>query len=42
VCILAGGYETVMNLETGYFSGYSEEAKAKIFGGNCLRFYGVR
>lgn len=41
VCILAGDYETVMNLETGHFSGFSEEAKAKIFGGNCLRFYGV-
>ncbi len=41
VCILAGDYETVMNLETGYFSNFSDEAKAKIFGGNCLKFYGV-
>jgi len=41
VCILAGDYETVMNLETGYFSDFSEESKAKIFGGNCLRFYGL-
>lgn len=41
VCILAGSYERVIDLETGYFSGYSEEAKAKIFGGNCLRFYGL-
>ena len=41
VCILAGDYETVTNLETGYFSDFSDEAKAKIFGGNCLRFYGV-
>ncbi len=41
VCLLAGDYETVMNLETVYFSGFTEEAKAKIFGGNCLKFYGV-
>ena len=42
VCILAGSYERVMNVQTNYFDQFSEEAKAKIFGANCLDFYGVR
>ena len=41
VCGLAGNYETVMNVTIDYFKDFRENAKSKIFGGNCANFYNI-
>lgn len=41
VCTLAGKYETVMGVVVNYFKQYPESVQGKIFGGNCMHFYGI-
>jgi L-fuconolactonase len=41
VCLLAGGYDRVFGLAESYFAKLPAEARAKIFGGNAARFYGI-
>ncbi|PYK99947.1 MAG: amidohydrolase [Verrucomicrobia bacterium] len=42
VCLLAGSYERVFALVEDYTRQLSGEARAKFFGGNAARFYGVQ
>ena len=41
VCLVAGSYSDVIGLIEQYTDGFSSEDKAKLFGGNGLRFYGI-
>jgi len=41
VCTLAGKYETIMWVVVNYFKQYPESVQEKIFGGNCMHFYGI-
>jgi len=41
VCLLAGSYERVFALVDDYTCQLTREARAKFFGGNAARFYGV-
>ncbi len=42
VCLLAGGYEQVFVLVDDYTRQLTREARAKFFGDNAARFYGVQ
>lgn len=42
VCRLSGNYEQVFGLVNDYAKNLSEEAKAKLFGENAARFYGLK
>ena len=42
VCLLAGSYERVFALVDDYTCQLNREARAKFFGGNAARFYGVQ
>ena len=39
VCLVAGSYSQVVTLTAGYFSSFSSEEQAAIFGGNAQKFY---
>ena len=39
VCLVAGDYEQVLGIVESYFSALSATEKAKIFGGNAVKFY---
>jgi L-fuconolactonase len=41
VCLLAADYGRVLGVVEGALEGFSAEDRAKIFGGNALRFYGL-
>lgn len=41
VCLVAGAYAGVIGIVEKYTAGFSEDEKAKIFGLNAMRFYGV-
>jgi L-fuconolactonase len=41
VCLLAGSYERVFKLVEEYAQQFSAEGRAKFFGNNAARFYGV-
>ena len=41
VCLLAGGYARVFGLLNDYAAQFSAPARAKLFGGNAARFYGI-
>lgn len=41
VCLLAGSYERVLGLAQDYVSRLGKDAKAKFFGENAARFYGL-
>jgi L-fuconolactonase len=42
VCLLAGTYSQVKQLIHNYLKGFSQTDQDKIFGGNALRFYGLK
>ena len=42
VCTLVAEYATVMKVFLEYFKSQPSAAREKIFGGNALRFYGIR
>jgi len=42
VCLLAGGYEKVFGLVDDYTRTLTPAARARFFGGNAARFYGVK
>lgn len=42
VCLLAGGYEQVVNIMERYFSAFSTEEQALFWGGNAARFYQIK
>ena len=42
VCLLAGSYEQVFALVDDYTRQLTRDARAKFFGGNAARFYGVQ
>lgn len=42
VCLLAGSYQQVHGLVQDYVAGQSAPAREKFFGGNAVRFYGIR
>lgn len=39
VSLLAGSYEKMLQVVTGYFSSFSKEEQELFFGGNAIRFY---
>jgi L-fuconolactonase len=41
VCLLAGSYDRVFNLVEEYAQQLSAEGRAKFFGNNAARFYGI-
>jgi len=41
VCTLAGDYNYVTGIITGYISEMSEDIRGKILGINCIEFYGL-
>lgn len=41
VCLVAASYEEVYDIAATYFSHFSEEEQAAIFGENACRFYGI-
>lgn len=42
VCLLAASYRQVKQIIEDYLRGHSLEEKEKIFGGNAIRFYGLK
>ena len=42
VCLLAGSYEQVYQLIEKYVADFSEQEKAKIFGDNSAKIYGLK
>lgn len=40
VCTLAATHDEVVSIARNYFQRLDADAKRKVFGGNCLRFYG--
>ena len=42
VCLLAGSYQQVHGLVQDYVAGQPASAREKFFGGNAVRFYGIR
>ena len=42
VCLLAGSYERAFSLVEDYTRQLSASAKAKFFGGNAVKFYGLK
>lgn len=42
VCLLAASYQQVKQIVENYLKGHSLEEKEKIFGGNAIRFYGLK
>lgn len=41
VCLLAGSYERVFALASGYFAKLPAAGRDRVFGGNAARFYGI-
>lgn len=41
VCLLAAPYDEVVGLVAGYFDAFSNDEKAKIWGGNAVAFYNL-
>jgi L-fuconolactonase len=39
VCLVAGGYDKMLNIVKNYFSSYSKNEQALFFGGNATQFY---
>ena len=39
VCLVAASYQQVVEIVAGYFSSFSTDEQAKIFGGNAVEFY---
>lgn len=42
VCLLAASYQQVVEIVTDYLQGFAESDKDKVFGGNAIRFYGLK
>jgi L-fucono-1,5-lactonase len=42
VCLLAASYPQVVKIISDYTASFSEAEKSKIFGGNAIRFYGLK
>jgi L-fucono-1,5-lactonase len=42
VCLLAASYRQVVKIVSDYMQGFPEAHKAAIFGGNAIRFYGLK
>ncbi len=42
VCLLAGSYQQVFDLFTGYTEQLSKDEKTAVWGGNAARFYGLK
>jgi len=41
VCLLAATYEETLGIVTDYFSSFSQEEQAQLFGGNAAKFYNL-
>lgn len=41
VCLVAAKYSEVLDIVKYYFSGYSDDERDKVFGGNAIKFYNL-
>ncbi len=41
VCLVAAKYNEVLDIVKDYFSGYSDNEREKVFGGNAIKFYSL-
>ena len=41
VCLVAAKYNEVLDIVKDYFSGYSDDERDKVFGGNAIKFYNL-
>ena len=41
VCLVAAKYSEVLEIVKDYFSGYSDDERDKVFGGNAIKFYNL-